>query len=129
MIEPDIKADLEQLTGLIAYPLILPSTVLEGVIYQRISDPKVDTGLAKTALVAARFQITIQTDDDYLKALALDKKILNAWEGITHGYINRYPVQSVQRGNFAQDMVEQTHKRNIYRVTRDFIITYSEDAQ
>ena len=33
MIEVDIKADLERITGLLAYPLKLPSDKLEGVIY------------------------------------------------------------------------------------------------
>ncbi|WP_235428421.1 MULTISPECIES: hypothetical protein [Xenorhabdus] len=38
MIESDIQADLAQLTGLPVYPLMLPSTALEGVTspaYQR----------------------------------------------------------------------------------------------
>ncbi|PHM68134.1 hypothetical protein [Xenorhabdus kozodoii] len=126
MIEPELKADLERITGLNAYPLNLPSDKLEGVIYQRISDPKIATGLAKTSLVQARFQITIQIPNDYIKALKLGKKILAEWENITHGHIGNYPVQAVQRGNFMQNREEQTEGRVIYRVMRDFIITYAE---
>ncbi len=84
MIETDIKADLERLTGLNAYPVALPSNALEGVTYQKISDPKMITGLAKTFLVQARFQITFQIPNDYSKALKLEKVVLNAWENITH---------------------------------------------
>ncbi|WP_140181265.1 hypothetical protein [Providencia stuartii] len=129
MIETDIKADLERLTGLNAYPVMLPSNVLEGVTYQKISDPKMITGLAKTSLVQARFQITFQIPNDYAKALKLEKVVLNAWENITHGHIGRYPVQTVQRGNFMQNREEQTDKRVIWRVMRDFIITYPEGAE
>lgn len=129
MIEFDIREDLEKLTGLKAYSVGLPSNVLEGVIYQRISDPKMITGLAKTSLVQARFQITFQIPDDYIKALKLDQIVLNAWENITHGHIGRYPVQTVQRGNFMQNREEQTDKRVIWRVMRDFIITYPEGAE
>lgn len=128
MIEVDIKADLERITGLLAYPLKLPSGKLEGVIYQRISDPKLDTGLALTTLVQARFQIVIQIPDDYPKALKLESTLCREWEAIQHGYIGNYPVQTVQRGNFLQDMIEQTENRKIYRIYRDFIITYPEDA-
>lgn len=129
MIETDLKADLELLTGLKAYPVALPSNVLEGVIYQRISDPKMMTGLANTSLVQSRFQITFQIPNDYAKALKLEKAVLKAWETITHGYIGKHPVQTVQRGNFMQYREEQTDKRVIWRVMRDFIITYPEDAE
>lgn len=128
MIEVDIKSDLERITGLLAYPLKLPSDKLEGVIYQRISDSKIDSGLAHTTLVQARFQIVIQIPDDYPKALKLESMIRNQWESIVHGYIGNYPVQTVQRGNFQQDMIEQTENRKIYRIYRDFIMTYSENA-
>ncbi|EPL8051484.1 hypothetical protein PPD67_000672 [Proteus mirabilis] len=105
MIEVDIKADLERITGLLAYPLKLPSDKLEGVIYQRIQIP-----------------------DDYPKALMLEFKLCREWESVVHGYIGNYPIQTVQRGNFQQDMIEQTENRKIYRIYRDFIITYPEDA-
>ncbi|HEK3208579.1 TPA: hypothetical protein SMV57_003922, partial [Proteus mirabilis] len=106
----------------------LPSDKLEGVIYQRISDPKIDAGLAHTSLVQARFQIVIQIPDDYPKALMLESKLCREWESVVHGYIGNYPIQTVQRGNFQQDMIEQTENRKIYRIYRDFIITYPEDA-
>ncbi len=129
MIETDIKADLERLTGLSAYPVGLPSDKLEGITYHRISDPKMMTGLANTSLIQSRFQITFQIPNDYAKALMLEKTVLKAWEAIAHGYIGKHPVQTVQRGNFMQYREEQTDKRVIWRVMRDFIITYPEDAE
>lgn len=129
MIENDIKSDLERITQLPTFPISLPSNHLEGIIYQRISDPKVFTGLAKTRLVQARFQVTVQLVDDYEKAITLSEKIRNDWESIEHGYLGNYPVQTVARGNFWQNMEEQTDNRKIYRVGRDFILTYAEDAE
>ncbi|HGJ5884811.1 hypothetical protein [Arsenophonus sp.] len=129
MIETDIKNDLERITGLSAYYLALPSNYLEGIVYQRISDPKMFTGLTKSKLVQARFQVTIQLIDDYKKALLLIDKIRDEWESIEHGYLGNYPVQTVERGNFWQDMEEQTDNRKIYRVGRDFILTYAENAK
>ncbi|WP_118984377.1 hypothetical protein [Photorhabdus sp. CRCIA-P01] len=128
MIEPDIKTDLERLTGLPAYPLILPSNVLEGVTYQRISDPKFNTGLASTRLVEARFQVAFIVLNDYAKALKLDETVRSTWESIRHGYIGRYPVQAISRGTFHQSAEELTENQKRYRVVRDFIITYAEDA-
>lgn len=56
MIEYEIKAALEALTSLPAYPLLLPDPEQEGVTYQKVSNPKVDTGLASTALVQGVFR-------------------------------------------------------------------------
>ncbi|MBD2812182.1 hypothetical protein ID853_15120 [Xenorhabdus sp. Vera] len=125
MIESDIKAALERLTTLTAYPLILPSTVLEGITYQRISDPKLNTGLAATRLIEARFQISLILLD-YTKALRLEQKIRSAWESVQHGVIGKTPVQTISRGALYQDAEELTENRKRYRVTRDFIITYAE---
>ncbi|CDH23758.1 hypothetical protein [Xenorhabdus bovienii] len=126
MIELEIKADLERLTGLPVYPLILPSTVREGITYQRISDPKFNTGLAATRLVEARFQIGIIVPNNYQKALGLDNKIRSAWESVRHGTIGNYPVQTVTRGTLHQGAEELTENQKRYRITRDFIITYAE---
>ncbi|MBD2779689.1 hypothetical protein ID852_19930 [Xenorhabdus sp. 42] len=126
MIEPDLKAELERVTKMTAYPLMLPSTVLEGVTYQRISDPKFNTGLTVTHLIEARFQISIIVLNDYTKALRLEQKIRSAWESVQHGYLGRTPVQTVSRGILRQDAEELTENRKRYRVTRDFIITYAE---
>ncbi|MBI6548334.1 hypothetical protein [Xenorhabdus lircayensis] len=126
MIESDIKAALERLTTLAVYPLILPSTVLEGVTYQCISDPKFNTGLAATRLIEARFQISIILLNDYTKALRLEQRIRAAWESVQHGYLGRTPVQTVSRGALHQDAEELTENRKRYRITRDFIITYAE---
>ncbi|WGL96543.1 hypothetical protein [Arsenophonus nasoniae] len=134
MIEPDIEKDLERIIemtgsrGMVISPLRLPARHLEGVIYQRISDPKIFTGLAKTKLVQARFQVTVQSED-YPTALALSDAIRDEWESIEQGYIGDYPVQAVVRGNFLQSMEEQTGGRTIWRLTRDFILIYAEDAK
>ncbi|MDX7992575.1 hypothetical protein [Xenorhabdus littoralis] len=125
MIESDIRAALEILTKLPVYPLILPPTVLEGVTYQRISDPKFNTGLAATRLIEARFQISLILLD-YTKALRLEQKIRAAWESVQHGHIGKTPVQTISRGALHQDTEELTKNRQRYRVTRDFIITYAE---
>ncbi|EQB98532.1 hypothetical protein LGZ99_20395 [Photorhabdus temperata] len=129
MIEPDLKADLERLTGLPAYPLVLPSSVMEGVTYQRISDPKFNTGLAATRLVEARFQVAFIVLNDYAKALKLDETVRLAWEPIKHSYIGHYPVQAVSRGTLHQGSEELTENQKRYRITRDFIITYAENAE
>ncbi|UBX28472.1 hypothetical protein [Arsenophonus apicola] len=129
MIETDIKNDLERISGLSTYYVALPSNHLEGIVYLRVSDPKMFTGLAKTKLVQARFQVVVQLADDYEKALLISDKIRDEWESIEHGYLGNYPVQTVERGNFWQDMEEQTDNRKIYRIGRDFILTYAEDAE
>ncbi|PHM66718.1 hypothetical protein [Xenorhabdus sp. KJ12.1] len=125
MIELDIHADLERLTQLPAYPLLLPSSVSEGVTYQRISDPAFDTGLAPAQLIEGRFQISIITQN-YTQALQLEATLRTAWEAIRHGAIGRTPVQSVTRGALLQEMAEETNNRKRYRITRDFIIAYTE---
>ncbi|WP_340618925.1 hypothetical protein [Xenorhabdus entomophaga] len=127
MIEPDIQADLARLTGLPVYPLILPSGILEGVTYQRISDPKFNTGLASTRLIAARFQISLILHD-YAQALKLEAKIRSAWESVQHGFIGHYPVQAVSRGPLHQEADEETKNRKRYRITRDFVLTFAEAA-
>ncbi|PHM60079.1 hypothetical protein [Xenorhabdus ishibashii] len=125
MIELDIHADLARITQLPVYPLILPSSELEGVTYQRISDPKFNTGLAPARLVEGRFQIGIITLN-YTKALQLEARLRSVWEVIQHGAIGRTPVQTIVRGALIQDMIEETSNRKRYRVTRDFIITFAE---
>lgn len=40
MIEVDIKADLERITGLLAYPLKLPSDKLEGLSINELATPR-----------------------------------------------------------------------------------------
>ncbi|REF27243.1 hypothetical protein BDD26_2000 [Xenorhabdus cabanillasii] len=126
MIEPELKADLERLTNLPVYPLILPSSVLEGVTYQRISDLRFNIGLAASPLIEARFQISIMVLNDYSQALRLEAKIRTTWESVQHGRLGGYPVQTVSRGMLQQAVEELTENRKRYRITRDFIITYTE---
>lgn len=47
MIELAIKGALERITGMNAYPLLLPDKVQEGVTYLRISDAQVGAGRAR----------------------------------------------------------------------------------
>jgi hypothetical protein len=128
MIEYEIKAALESLTGLPAYPLLLPDPIQEGVTYQRISDPRFDTGLVKTALIQGRFQISFYVIDDYPRLLSLDQAVIAAWEPIRHGYIGAWPVQTVTRDGIQQDQVTLSNNSIQYRLIRDFIICYPENA-
>jgi hypothetical protein len=128
MIEYEIKAALESLTGLPAYPLLLPDPTQEGVTYQRISDPRFDTGLVQTALIQGRFQITFYVIDDYPRLLSLDQAVIDAWEAIRHGYIGAWPVQTVTRDGIQQDQVTLNNNSIQYRLIRDFIICYPENA-
>lgn len=126
MIELNLKTALERLTGLAVYPLLLPDSEQEGVTYQRISDPAVATGLVRTRLIAARFQITFYLLDDYTRVLQLDQAVWQAWQTISHGEIDGYPVQYVSRGGMQQDRTRLTNNSVQYRLVRDFIITFSE---
>jgi hypothetical protein len=80
MIELAIKNALERITGMNAYPLLLPDSEQEGVTYQRISDPEMYAGTLRTGLISARFQVTIYRIDDYTSLLQLDKKIWSEWK-------------------------------------------------
>lgn len=82
MIEDEIQRSLAALTHLAVHPLILPDPQQEGVTYQKISDLKVNTGLVDSSLVQSRFQIVLYVIDDYSRLIALDKAVLNAWEGV-----------------------------------------------
>lgn len=128
MIEFEIKSELESLTGLNAYPLLLPDPAQEGVTYQKISDPFFDTGMVKTALVQARFQVSYYVIDDYPRLLSLDKTVRAAWESVVHGHIGKWPVQTVAKGGMQQDKQTLTNNSIQYRLIRDFIICYPEDA-
>lgn len=128
MIEYEIKAALEALTSLPAYPLLLPDPEQEGVTYQKITDPKFDTGLASTALVQGRFQVSLYVIDDYARLIELDKAICTTWEGIQHGHIGRWPVQTVTRGTMLQGAATLTNNSTQYRLVRDYVICYPEDA-
>lgn len=128
MIEYEIKAALEALTSLPAYPLLLPDPEQEGVTYQKISNPKVDTGLASTALVQGRFQVALYVIEDYARLIELDKVICAAWESIQHGQIGRWPVQTVTRGTMQQGATTLTNNSVQYRLVRDYVICYPEDA-
>lgn len=128
MIEYEIKASLEALTSLPAYPLLLPDPEQEGVTYQKVSNPKVDTGLASTALIQGRFQVALYVIDDYARLIELDKAICAAWESIQHGHIGRWPVQTVTRGTMQQGATTLTNNSVQYRLVRDYVICYPEDA-
>ena len=59
MIELAIKGALERITGMNAYPLLLPDTVQEGATFQRISDPEMVSGMLRTGIVSARIQVNL----------------------------------------------------------------------
>lgn len=128
MIEFELTKDLQRLTGLTVWPLLLPEHAQEGITLLRVSDAKVDTGLAQTALVEGRFQVTFVLVDDYERLLRLDNIVRQAWESVQHGAIGDWPVQAVRRGTVHQDMTPLENNRKQYRLIRDFIIVYPEDA-
>lgn len=128
MIEQAIKSALERLSGMSVYPLLLPDSEQDGVTFQRISDPEIETGMVRTALIAGRFQISIYKVDGYTQLLQLDKFIWNEWKKVSHGNIEGYPVQYVQRGNLLQETITLPNNRIQYRLVRDFIIYFYEDS-
>ncbi|MFP0536042.1 hypothetical protein [Klebsiella oxytoca] len=127
MIELAIKTALERITGMNAYPLLLPDAVQEGVTFQRISDPEMVSGTLRTGIVSARFQVSLYRVDDYTSLLQLDRKIWVEWKPIVHGQLEGIPVQYVERGGIQQDKATLTNRRIQYRLIRDFIIHYVED--
>ena len=126
MIELAIKNELERITGMDAYPLLLPDTVQEGVTFQRISDPEMYSGTLRTGIVSARIQVNLYRVDDYTSLLQLDKKIWSEWKSIVHGQLDGVPVQYVERGGIQQDKTTLTNRSIQYRLIRDFIIHYVE---
>ena len=124
MIELAIKTALERITGMDAYPLLLPDTVQEGVTFQRISDPEMVSGTLRTGIVSARIQVNLYRVDDYTSLLQLDKKIWSEWKSIVHGQLEGIPVQYVERGGIQQDKTTLTNRSIQYRLIRDFIIHY-----
>ncbi|EOY8739519.1 hypothetical protein ACQFG6_005152 [Klebsiella michiganensis] len=128
MIELAIKNELERITGMDAYPLLLPDTVQEGVTFQRISDPEMYSGTLRTGIVSARIQVNLYRVDDYTLLLQLDKKIWSEWKSIVHGQLDGVPVQYVERGGIQQDKTTLTNRSIQYRLIRDFIIHYVEDT-
>ncbi|EGT3581492.1 hypothetical protein PFH69_000437 [Klebsiella oxytoca] len=128
MIELAIKTALERITGMNAYPLLLPDTVQEGVTFQRISDPEMYSGTLRTGIVSARIQVNLYRVDDYTSLLQLDKKIWSEWKSIVHGQLEGIPVQYVERGGIQQDKTTLTNRSIQYRMIRDFIIHYVEDS-
>lgn len=128
MIELAIKNELERITGMNAYPLLLPDTVQEGVTFQRISDPEMYSGTLRTGIVSARIQVNLYRVDDYTSLLQLDKKIWSEWKSIVHRQLDGVPVQYVERGGIQQDKTTLTNRSIQYRLIRDFIIHYVEDT-
>lgn len=126
MIELAIKPAIERITGLKAYPLLLPDTVQEGVTFQRISDPQVGDGLVRTGLSDVRMQISLYLVDDYTRALQLDAALWAEWQTLVHAQLEGYPVQYVERGGIQQDKATITSGRAQYRIVRDFIFTVPE---
>ncbi|HEM8230794.1 TPA: hypothetical protein U2P82_001275 [Klebsiella aerogenes] len=128
MIELAIKNELERITGMNAYPLLLPDTVQEGVTFQRISDPEMYSGTLRTGIVSARIQVNLYRVDDYTSLLQLDKNIWSEWKSIVHGQLDGVPVQYVERGGIQQDKTTLTNRSIQYRLIRDFIIHYVKDT-
>ncbi|KLQ03800.1 hypothetical protein ABF75_07765 [Enterobacter hormaechei subsp. xiangfangensis] len=128
MIEQAIKISLERLSGMTVYPLLLPDSEQNGITFQRISDPEVETGMVRTGLIAGRFQISMYKVDNYTGLVKLDKAIWSQWKSIVHGELEGYPVQYIQRGNILQDKTTLTSNQVQYRLTRDFVLYFYEES-
>ncbi|EPF0043386.1 hypothetical protein ACSN7J_000895 [Enterobacter hormaechei] len=128
MIEQAIKISLERLSGMTVYPLLLPDSEQNGITFQRISDPEVETGMVRTGLIAGRFQISMYKVDDYTGLVKLDMAIWSQWKSIVHGELEGYPVQYIQRGNILQDKTTLTSNQVQYRLTRDFVLYFYEES-
>lgn len=128
MIEQAIKISLERLSGMTVYPLLLPDSEQNGITFQRISDPEVETGMVRTGLIAGRFQISMYKVDDYTGLVKLDKAIWSQWKSIVHGELEGNPVQYIQRGNILQDKTTLTSNQVQYRLTRDFVLYFYEES-
>ncbi|MCB5311909.1 hypothetical protein [Yersinia intermedia] len=126
MIEQCLKSALERITGMNVYPLLLPDTEQEGVTFQRISDPTIETGLVRTSLVEGRFQIKLYVLDKYTQMVELDAAIWAQWKEVVHGDIDGYPVQYVRRAGIQQGVTAQANNSKQYWLSRDFILTFSE---
>lgn len=128
MIELAIKTALERLSGMSVYPLLLPDSEQNGVTFQRISDPEIETGMIRTGIIAGRFQISMYKVDDYTGLVQMDKAVWAEWKKIVHGTLEGYPVQYVQRGNILQDKTTLTSNQVQYRLIRDYILYFYEDS-
>lgn len=127
MIEPAIKTSLEDITGLTAWPLLLPPSLLEGASYQLISDPLVDAGMVRTRLVAARYQIRLSLLNDYTRLHTLDRAIWSVWRTVRHSELSGVPVQTIDRGVIAEHVAPQANGSMLYSLARDYILYYTEE--
>lgn len=126
MIELAIKSDLERISGMKVYPLLLPKDIYTGITYLRVSDSEIETGLVRTGVIAGRFQITLYSEVDLTKIVKLDKAIWAEWKQVIHGDIQGYPVQYVRRGGISFGKETLPNGNTIYSLSRDFILTFSE---
>lgn len=126
MIEQAIKTALERITGMFAYPLLLPKSAISGVTYQRISDPELNTGLIRSGIIEGRFQITLYVVDNFSKLVELDKNIWAEWRHKLHGNIDGYPVQYIERAGVRDGAEILNDGSTLYSRARDYIITFSE---
>jgi hypothetical protein len=75
MIELAIKNALERITGMNAYPLLLPDTSPGRALRISVFQTRRCLGNIADRIDSARFQVTIYRIDDYTSLLQLDKKI------------------------------------------------------
>lgn len=126
MIELTLKQSLETITLLTVYPLLLPDDVLEGITYQCISDPFIQTGLQRLALVEARYQITIQLLNDYSRLKQLDKLIWSHWRQGKQAFSDSSGIRYIERANIRENRETLADKQFLYQLSRDYLITYEE---
>lgn len=121
----DLKSEIERLLGVNVYPLVGLQTESEFVTLQLVSDPPLESGTIRTKLVAARWQISL-ISSLYSRTEEMDKVLWQAWEGLVHGYIGRYPVQYARRGGVSESFDSDDGGK--YRRSRDYIFYYPEGA-
>lgn len=121
----DLKAEIEALLHVNAYPLIGPQAESEFVTIQLVSDPPIVSGAIRTKLVAGRYQISF-VSSLYSRTEDMDKTLWGVWQNIAHGHIGTYPVQYVERSGLSESYDAADGGK--YRRARDFIFYYPEDA-
>ncbi len=125
MIELAIKGALERITGMNAYPLLLPDTVQKGDIPAYFGCAGRGWP-ARTGISSVRIQVAIYLIDNYSRLLMLDKQLWSEWKAIVQSRLEDCPVSYVTRGSIQQDKITLTSGRIQYRLVRDFIFTTPE---
>lgn len=122
----ELKNAIELLLNVSVYPLIGPQTEIEFVTLQRISDPHIESGIIRTQLVAARYQISF-VSSLYRRTEEMDQCLWESWKTVVQSNISGCPVQYIKRDGLSESYSSDDGGR--YRRTRDYIFYCPEDAE